>query len=194
MIRDWIVGFLLRHRARLAPPDWPAASAAEEWLEFIKGWVTALALKEVTEAEADLASQRLAANPPNWRREHIPAVLAGVEAIRKEQGSPAAVATNREGAEAASRACERCGGGGLATVWHPLPDDTTQSPRTTAAYCVCQAGRWVENVHRTAYPEVRKRFVDLADVLAGRSAWLVDEPGAPPLCRTGPAPGSNQGV
>ena len=63
-VKDWIMGFLDRHQARFAPHDWPADGAAEEWREFTKGWITALALRQVTEAEADDASSRLAARPP----------------------------------------------------------------------------------------------------------------------------------
>ena len=183
MIKDWIVAFLDRHRARFAPADWPRPEASEELREFVKGWITAFALREVTEAEADLASQRLATSPPTWRREHVPALLAIVEEIRKERGGPVSVATTREAAEAVSKDCTYCGGAGLTTVWHPAPDPANGVPPTTVAYCVCPVGRWIENAHRRSFPDARKRFADLADVHAGKSRWLAEAPDCPELAR-----------
>ncbi len=90
-VRDWITGFLNSHRSRFHPGDWPRDESSDDALEFIRGWVTAFNLKGVTEAEADAASRTLVLDPPNFRREHIPRVIAAVEAARRERnaGNPA---------------------------------------------------------------------------------------------------------
>lgn len=173
LVKDWITGFLQRHRARFAPADWPKIGPSDEWIEFTKGWITALSLRQVTEVEADIASEQLTARPPTWRREHIPAILEAIEALRREKGG-GPVPTSREAAEAASKGCDRCGGYGLTTVWHPRPDPDARIPATTAAYCSCAAGRWIEKAHREQSPDFRRRFVDLVDVLAGRSGWSAE--------------------
>ena len=199
-VKDWIMGFLDRHQARFAPHDWPADGATEEWREFTKGWITALALRQVTEAEADDASSRLAARPPAWRREHIPAILEAIEAIRQERSGPAPQAMTRERVEHESKAAAHCGGGGLTSVWHPRPDPIAKVPETLAAYCICPMGRWIERIHRDHFPDVRARWIDLADVLAGRSEWRIDPPGmvdnlmtGVPPCPTRQTPASTKG-
>ena len=65
----------------------------------------------------------------------------------------------------------------------PPPDPANGVPPSTAAYCVCPAGRWVENVHRRSFPDAHKRFADLAKVLDGRSRWLAEAPDIPEIAR-----------
>jgi len=82
----------------------------------------------------------------------------------------------REEAEDASRGCDRCDGTGLATVWHPRPDAARRIPESKSAYCTCPHGRWIERNHRERSPELRGGFVDIAEVLEGRSVWLAAPP------------------
>lgn len=175
-VRTWIAGFLKRHKARFGPNDWPDGGDPEDNREFVKLWVTAFATREVTEAEADEASRLLAPTPPNFRREHIPAVVAKVEEIRRAKGGGLTSGT-REAAREASKGCVHCGGEGLAGIWALAPDDSRRIPRTAAAYCVCAHGRWIKRRH--AEQDVR-RLIEFGDVLEGNipgwSDWPPDVP------------------
>jgi hypothetical protein len=177
LIKQWINGFLKRHRARFDPHDWPTGEDTEESREFLRGWVSEFARQGVTEAEADLASQRLAATPPNYRRQHVPMVLEAVRAIRAGRG-PGDGAETRESAWGLSRDCEHCGGEGLATVFHPRPSWAlaNRRPVQVAATCVCPLGRWIKRRHAQDSPVLCGRIPDLADVLDGRSLWRAEIP------------------
>jgi hypothetical protein len=172
MVREWIGGYLARLRVRFAPGDWPEPGS-EEFGEWVKGWVTALSLKQVSEREASLAAESLLLAPPNFRREWIPRVVAEIESNRSQVGAPAAT---REAAQLASRNCEHCGGMGLAIVWHPRPNPADRIPETVAAHCVCQHGRWMRRRLTEQDAELVRRIPDFADVQEGRSLWLSEPP------------------
>lgn len=170
LVKSWIRGFLERHRARYGPMDWPNGFDTEDGLEFIKLWITALATRQVTEAEADNASMSLASEPPNFRREHIPMVVHAIDAARQEQGkTPGCPPNSLEAAQAALKALGGCfgpdpeidastgvlvhdnglgcGGSGLATRWHPRPDPAKRIGPTLQGYCTCPMGRWLKRTH-----------------------------------------------
>lgn len=133
-------------------------------------------------AVADTASRRLFDEPPAKASEHFATLLRfAVEALNADRAEgpeprPQHDLSTREGAHAASLSCERCGGEGLTSVFHPRPDPANRVPVAVAAYCVCAMGRWIDRTHRTKSPEIRKRMVDLEDVIAGRVGWLANPP------------------
>jgi hypothetical protein len=188
-VKDWVRGFMDRHRARYAPNDWPTVGT-EEYNEFLKGWVTAFALKQASECEADAASVRLATTPPNWRREHIPAVVGMIEAIRKEKGGEQPVGSTREAAEFASRNCQFCSGAGMTTVYHPAPDPARKESACVAAHCSCPAGRWMRSRLAEQSPELLRRIPDLLAVTQGYSTYQIDPPGFDPNAEPKPFPGT----
>jgi hypothetical protein len=175
-VKDWISDFLGRHRARYLPNDWPAEDAVEENAAFLRGWITAFATRRISEQEAETASCRLTTNPPNYRREHVPMVVQAVEQLRAERNPQAVSGGTREAARDASRGCEYCGGGGLATAYHPWPSDEHRVAATAAAYCVCLHGRWIKRNHAETEPMLLRKFVDLDDVLNGASVYLAEHP------------------
>lgn len=177
-VKDWIGGFLQRHKARFAPHDWPADDATEEGREFLLGWLTGFATRVVTEDEANAASIALAATPPRFRNEHLPAVLGAIDATRKARGCEPG--TTREAVRYASLDCPHCGGDGLAMAWTVVPDELRKIPETIAAYCVCRHGRWIRQAHAEKHPEHIRRIPDFAAVLAGYTPdWLDHPPGHP---------------
>lgn len=95
----------------------------------------------------------------------------------------------RDEAQSQSRHCPRCQGGGLAHVYlrqyrgHRTAElDVLDRgeivrrviPAIVAAHCLCPLGRWMRS--RIDDRELLSRWPDLADVLAGRSYWLADNP------------------
>lgn len=197
LVRSWIYGFLERHRTRYAPIDWPNDFTTEDGLEFTKLWITAFATRQVTEDEADIASISLAAEPPNFRREHIPMVVHAIEASRQEQGKTTGCPPNSlEAAQAALRAMGGCfgpdpeidastgvlvhdnglgcGGTGLATRWHPKPDPAKRIGPTLQGYCTCPMGRWLKRTH-AANPDtvhLAKCYLDLVREEQDNFWWL----------------------
>jgi hypothetical protein len=176
-VRDWLGGFLERHRARFSPHDWPAPAAEEESREFMLGWLSMLSRNGVTEQEADVASCRLMETPPNFRREHAPMVLEAVKQLRAErhQGNDASASSTRDVAKLASRECPHCGGEGLATAFHPWPNPEDRVAPTAAAYCVCAHGRWIKKNHAERCPEYIPRIVDLDYVVNRASIYVLNE-------------------
>jgi hypothetical protein len=161
-IRNWVGDFLGRHRARFNPADWPEAGC-DEWYEYVKGWIKAFALKAITEAEADEASQHLTLVPPKWRLDHIPAVVRQVEALRAERHSipvpPAA----------------------------PPPADDPLPPETWARY----EALWdrLEEADREQWrAAVRERFPLMPEPFVGPLAcwWCNDPQQVPPLAPPAP--------
>jgi hypothetical protein len=175
-VRDWIAGFLDRHKARYDPHDWPTSETSEEMRVYVQTWVTQFILKEVAEKEAEEASKRLASRPPNFRREHIPMVIQAIEQLRAER-NPVAVGGTREAARYASRDCEHCGGEGLATAYHPWPSAEHKVAPTAAATCICPHGRWIRKVWSESDPGMLRRIPDFDHVLNGGSAYLAEHPG-----------------
>jgi hypothetical protein len=180
LVKQWIGGFLKRHKARFSPHDWPTGDDAEESREYLLCWITAFATRLVTEAEADEASRLLGPTPPNFRREHLPMVLDRVEEIRRSRGGPAAGTSTREVARDVSRGCPHCGSDGLAMAWSESPDPLRRIPETVAAYCVCPHGRWIKRAHAEKSPEMLRKIPDFAQVLDGLApGWLDHPPGRP---------------
>lgn len=76
-------------------------------------------------------------------------------------------AGDRDAAEAASRGCPYCGGEG----WAPLvPRSRGRSATTTKAYCLCPAGQWMRD---RAPADLIRRMPDLAEVLEGKTTWMM---------------------
>lgn len=177
-VRDWIKGFLKDHKARFDPNDWPVDDATEELAEFVRGWVTAFNLKEVSEEEAKTASRRLVLNPPSWRREHIPMVVAAVMDIRAERNRSQGIAPGGtlEASRRASRQCPHCCGDGLTSVYHPWPSVEHRIAPTAAAYCVCPAGRHIKKIHAEQDADLLRHIVDFDHVLNGASVYLAEHP------------------
>lgn len=179
LVREWIAGFLGRHRARFNPSDWPEPGT-EEYREYGLGWITAMATLEATEAEADEASRRLTADPPNWRREHIPKIVGMIRTMREVQG---VASDTREDALRRSKDCEYCCGNGIVSVYHPTPDHERRIPVSVGAHCICPHGRWIRR-RLSGQEETRdllRRIPDFSEVLAGLSTWLAEMPGVLPF-------------
>jgi len=180
-VRQWIGGFLKRHKARFDPRDWPPVEEAEDYRVFVEMWLTAFATREVVEAEADEASRALGPTPPNFRREHLPMVLATIEASRQRRGVQPVTST-REAARDASRDCPHCGSEGLAVAWAECPDAARRIPETVAAHCVCAHGRFIRKIHAEKSPEMLRRIPDFGEVLDRvKPGWLPHPPGRPEL-------------
>lgn len=176
LVKHWISGFIDRHRARFDPHDWPA-DGSDEWREYLTGWVTAFATAQVSETEADSASIALVETPPNFRREHLPAVMKAVRERRPEAVAPA---STREAASDASKSCPHCSGSGITQVTGTFERSGELVERTVAAHCACPHGRWIRNRIAQQEEHLLKRIPDLAEVFAGRSAWRYDDPSAEP--------------
>ncbi len=205
-VGDWFLTWINEHRARhphvgLADPETPEGDALyRAWQKaFVMRGVSDFDV-------ATEASERMVAEPPRYPKDHFPRLLELAVGVYRErnavgQGNPEA---NREAAEEASKGCLWCGGQGLAVVyyrdplrqavmqktgkglesrWSVAPEsnpsrtaDGRRIPSDVAAYCVCALGRWIEKTHRDKSPDVRKRMVDLSDVLRGDSVWTAEPP------------------
>jgi hypothetical protein len=174
LIRSWLESFLAAHRERFNPHDWPDVSS-DDFHDFMIDWLEAFADLQVSEEEANRASKRLTLDPPSWKRNHLPAVLKTVRAMRMERNTPSEAAQNIETAKAASVNCPHCDGGGLAYCFHALPVPE-RTPKQIAAHCICPMGRFMRGRIAVQDPVFFKRIPDFADVLAGRSTWLKDDP------------------
>ena len=178
-VRQWITGFMKRHRDRFKPNDWPDGQDDEESRVFADLWITAFATREVTEAEADEASKSLGETPPNFRREHLQMVVAAIMAMRAQRGVKPGSST-REAVRDESRDCPYCNGNGLTTVWAEMPDAARRIPETAAAYCCCPHGRFIKRTHADKSPELARSIPDLGEVLDGiKRGWLAHPPGCP---------------
>jgi hypothetical protein len=180
-IRDWLGEFLDRHKARYNPHDWPAGEATEEYDVYVRTWHTEFATRHVTKSEADEASARLAANPPNFRREHIPMVVHAIEQIRAERNPQATACGTREAARDASRCCEHCGSEGMATAYHPRPSDEHRVAVTAGATCCCPHGKFIRRIWSETDPGMLRRIPDFDHVLNGASVYVAEPPGHPSI-------------
>lgn len=168
-VDSWFDDFIPRLVKRLPRTDWPKAGT-----EF---WTTLrerLVKHGLTEADADAASKEMADNPPQFLDKVWPELLSQAKALwaSRQPGEPI---DDREAARQASLECPDCGGAGMLTVYHPFPDPTRRIPESTVAACVCPSGRWVWRAHCRDF-KGKPRFVDLAEVAAGRSPWRLDPP------------------
>jgi hypothetical protein len=181
-IVEWLHDFLMRLRDSFPPVDWPPVGS-EAYDVFYKDFHSAFARNGVSEAEAEEARSLLAENPPRFKQDYIPKVVGAVKVYRELSPATdgldgaAGPMDDREAALRASKACIRCFGDGLAIVYASRPSDVRRIPATTAAYCVCPYGQWVERTHREKSNDVWTRIPHLSNVLAGRSFWRLDPPG-----------------
>jgi hypothetical protein len=176
-IEEWLQGFLLRLRDSFPPHDWPPPDS-QAYDVFFEDFRKAFARNGVSEQEAEEARSLLAENPPRFKADYIPKVVGAVKVWRElspaTDGLDGSPMDDRESALAASRACIRCFGEGLAIVYASKPSAERRIAETSAAYCVCPYGQWVERTHREKSPDVWKRIPHLCNVLAGRSFWRLD--------------------
>jgi hypothetical protein len=174
-VTDWLAGFLAALAESYPPHDWPEPGT-EAWAVYVEDFRSAFVRNGVSVAEADDARSLLAENPPRFRQDYIPKVMGAVKIVREMAGvDPAAGAMDdRESALYASKTCIQCFGEGLAIVYASKPSAERKIPETSAAYCVCPYGQWVERTHREKSPDVHKRIPHLSNVLAHRSFWRID--------------------
>ncbi len=69
---------------------------------------------------------------------------------------------------------EPCGDLAKDHTGRPIEKLVTQ-PGTVSAVCVCEYGRWLKAYYDRS-KDLSRAFVDLAEVLAGRSRWVATEP------------------
>ena len=177
-IEEWLGGFLLRLVESFPPADLPDVDS-EAYAVFCGDFYKAFARNGVSEAEAEEARSLLAENPPRFRADYIPKVVGAVKVYRELSPATDGLAgagpmDDREAALRASRACIRCFGDGLAIVYASRPSAERGIPETTAAYCVCPYGQWMEKTHREKSNDIWVRIPHLANVLAHRSFWRLD--------------------
>jgi len=199
LIKNWIAGFLEKHRARFGIDDW-GIPGTEEFADFVRIWLAAFIAEKITEEEADSASIALGKLPPRFRMDHLPAIL-GVIAETRRSKVATDVPESREKAASQSHNCQYCSengathrrypdetllGGvgstpqGMVPVYHPMYDSSrtvqvdggTYAARVSA-HCICAFGRWMRN---KTDPDTVRRIPDLADVISRRSRYVLDDP------------------
>lgn len=190
-IKDWVDDFLERHRRRFNPFDWPEPGS-EEGIDYARMWLDAFLRERVREQEADAASIRLGTNPPRFRNDHIPNVMAEVKAMREVAAATASagvIADSLETAKRQSAQCGWCDGHGMRQVFHPRykgsqvimidrEDDRGEvrkrpTAARVAAHCICPLGRYMR---AKTDDDNRPRIPDLQRVLEGRSLWMAHDP------------------
>ncbi len=180
---DW-GRFFMEHKARHPLMGHPHISDPINGIALYRTIGRELDSRRIDYEAATAASDRMIFAPASSRGKHWQTLLDYASEAMRAGGrgghSTSCDLSTREGAEAASRECKRCSGNGLVPVWHPKPDPSKRTPETVGAYCVCALGRWIERNHSRLCPDVRKQMPDLADVIAGRIAWLSDPPGTLP--------------
>jgi len=192
-VRDWLDDFLERHRRRFNPFDWPEPGSDEN-ADYARMWLDAFVRDKVREQEADAASVRLGQTPPNWRNDHLPAVMAEIKAMREAstaQAGHGVIADSIETARVQSRHCGWCNGSGLRTVFHPRYDGSgilmlereddrgelrkRPTAARVAAHCICPLGQYM----RAKVGDDNARIPELRRVLDGRSLWMAHDPTRP---------------
>ena len=117
---EWAYAFLERYRRLIRPHDWDDPHA-DEWLDFVAGWVHHLDANAVTEPEAESAATKLLGCPPRFRNDHLPALVAVVKQARESVKNPVATTyemLNHRRQECAVMAKRR---EKLAAEWETLP-------------------------------------------------------------------------
>ena len=176
----WFLQWLKEHIARHSSLGL-AAMNTEDGQASYKVWLKRLeTIPGITYTAATLASERLVIEPASRTKHFATLCTFIVEAIIQQapaQGLPEH--GTREQAESASQNCERCGGCGMTAVFNPYPGENRQ-PASVGAHCVCAHGRWIRQWYTSRNDQLTlRRVIDLADMLAGRSRWLAEPPGAP---------------
>ena len=154
MIQDWLPHYLGRLFESFAPHDWPQPDTVG-WQHFVEDFHRAFARNGVSEAEADLARSLLVEDPPRFKTDYIPKIVAAVKTLRDASvtgGSapapPLVLPPARIVEE--SRGCPEChaeaargkpaGPTGWARrrmTWHSIP-----RPVWVDLFCRCPYGRW----------------------------------------------------
>lgn len=170
---DWHRKAFVEHCGRV-PEEWPGARSDAWWL-FFEPWSEALAEAEVTAAEFEAASKRLAKAPPFDAKKHLFAILEQVEQLRRAgmaAGPPA------DDPAVLSAGCPDCGGRtGLASRRLVVRVGGGPEQEVGVAFpCLCPMGRQQAARFRRDNP----RGLDLAE---WHSLWLADASHAswPPL-------------
>jgi len=174
-IDDYFLRFLREHLARHPRVGLPALGT-DEGDTLFGTWRKLLAEIDGVSYEAlTAASERMVAEPASDRRHFTVLAAFTRQAIlaRRAEGKRYDLST-REGAEFASKCCDRCGGTGVVSVFRrpPVPEGT---PSSVAAHCVCALGRWMRRALERA-PAVLERIPDLDAVLVNRIPWTTDPP------------------
>jgi hypothetical protein len=201
--RKWVSRLMTFYHEQLAPgPDqWPEAGS-DDFREYEKIWDEALSDESIDDKQAFAAVRKLCREaPPQWRREHLPAVIEMVRRTKAENpaqgedGRPGPGGETRESAAEQSRSCVHCGCIGMTGVFHrdhkggrvisvyDRAGDIVSVPSIVAAWCKCPLGRWIKANHQKRDPDTARRTVDFQDVLDGNSTWLADDPSTPTVSR-----------
>lgn len=172
---ELIEKYMADHAMMLGLPDVPD-SESDEWRDWVRVWHESMVRKGHTLPSAIKdALLRVTSDAPSRWREQLPAVLKALDEMRSENlaqgddGTSPRQPTSREAAEAASRDCEHCAGGGLAAAYHRdhegmeavVDEDGKRRILRVTAPCVCPMGRWLWSAWK---PEIRQRSSDLARV------------------------------
>jgi hypothetical protein len=206
LIKDWLQGFMADHRASRPGDGWPeveSVSARRLWSDWFNHFRDA----KVTELEARSASKQLGeafAGEKLWCDEHLETLLKLIGSARAQ--AMASPPDDRAEAERLSRDCPHCSGGGYVTVYDHKYDGHRAMLRdamaggqvrklnfamVVSAHCTCAMGR---RMRSKVGDEDRKRIPDLADVLAGRGRWQVEDPTGDVPFDAGPAQGQGGAV
>jgi len=177
LVKNWIAGFLERHRMRFAIDDWPVLGT-EDFRDFGRMWIKAFTDNEITEEEANRASLWLGRMPPRFRMDHLPAMLKVILDVRAATAH-LKFADLRTGFPD----CQYCSGIGFVTVYRSDYQGSRvifgsgglrgMSPGSVNAHCICKLGRQLRA--RTS-SDVLGRIPDLGEVLAGRTRWILGDP------------------
>jgi hypothetical protein len=179
-VHAWFKNWLRDHRARHPGAKLPDTES-EMGQIFFRGWTNAILTSGIHDRETwDAASEALMAEDVRPAQH-----FARLVALAKDRttprpaapGAPEPLPSTREAAEAASRECEHCGGGGWMTVVYSRSEatrsatnPTSKIPPSVSAFCGCAHGRFLK---RSQAADLVRRIPDLADVLEGRSGWTL---------------------
>jgi len=187
LVKDWLDNFMVQHKSRFRPPDWPEP-ATEDEREFQRLWHHAFRSNSVMQREADVASLRLGVKPPRFAADHLAAIIEEIKDFRAGSRQPQSPDT-REGAEQASHDCPNCGGHGTVTVYSPI-----LTSGRCQAHCQCPKGRWLrDTIRKGKHPELLHRIPDWDDVVSGRSAYSLDDQGSDLFGNSWSAQGTGHG-
>ena len=181
LVKNWIVDFFEKHRARFGITDWDAPGT-EAYRDQVRMMLIAFKTHDVNEKEANDASLALGMVPPRFRNDHIPALIGMITDRRKPKATPDVQEEFHD--------CGYCEGAGFVTVYHRLYNGSrTIELRNkllagvVTAHCNCTLGR---QLRARTDPETVLRMPDLADVISGRSRYLLDDPCGKPVAAAGP--------
>lgn len=157
------------HRDRLRR-GYPTAGS-DEWARFWDGWKAAILELRAIPDECESASIRLQQDPPRFVGDDIREFKRLVLTIRGQSRPANAPAPgSRDEAQARSRGCPECGGGGLTRrdLYVPRWDATA----SCGVFCRCPHGQWLWQWHQAnngpmkgvpnlqAHPELWDRDAD----------------------------------